>query len=99
VVVDQGARRSGRGAYLCPSTDCFDAALRRDGAALRRALGRRGSPLRIDRERLRRQWQRALEEATAGSRPEQHTTAAAVRDDTTAGAVRQNATAEAVRGG
>lgn len=61
VVVDMAvgtarASRSGRGAYLCPDSDCFDTALRRDGAALRRALGRGYGPVGIDASALTAQW-------------------------------------------
>jgi len=35
---DPLAREPGRGAYLCGRPECTEAALRRDGAALRRAL-------------------------------------------------------------
>lgn len=38
VAVDPLARRPGRGAYLCPRPSCVAAALRRDAAAIRRAL-------------------------------------------------------------
>jgi predicted RNA-binding protein YlxR (DUF448 family) len=38
VRVDARARMPGRGAYLCGQPSCTDTALRREGAALRRAL-------------------------------------------------------------
>jgi predicted RNA-binding protein YlxR (DUF448 family) len=38
VQVDPSGSRPGRGAYLCTVARCVDAALRRDGAAIRRAL-------------------------------------------------------------
>jgi predicted RNA-binding protein YlxR (DUF448 family) len=38
VRVDPSGSRHGRGAYLCGLARCTDAALRRDGAAIRRAL-------------------------------------------------------------
>jgi predicted RNA-binding protein YlxR (DUF448 family) len=38
VQVDPSGSRPGRGAYLCALARCVDAALRRDGAAIRRAL-------------------------------------------------------------
>jgi uncharacterized protein len=38
VQVDPSALRPGRGAYLCALARCVDVALRRDGAAVRRAL-------------------------------------------------------------
>jgi len=38
ITVDALARQPGRGAYLCGQPGCTDMALRRDGAALRRAL-------------------------------------------------------------
>lgn len=38
VQVDPSGSRPGRGAYLCIVARCVDAALRRDGAAIRRAL-------------------------------------------------------------
>lgn len=38
VMVDPLARLPGRGAYVCPDRGCRDAALKRDAAAVRRAL-------------------------------------------------------------
>ncbi|MGH8897888.1 MAG: YlxR family protein [Egibacteraceae bacterium] len=38
VQVDPSASHPGRGAYLCALARCIDVALRRDGAAIRRAL-------------------------------------------------------------
>jgi predicted RNA-binding protein YlxR (DUF448 family) len=35
---DPSSRLGGRGAYLCPRTECLQGAGARDGAALRRAL-------------------------------------------------------------
>ncbi len=48
VRVDPSGTRPGRGAYLCGLTRCTDAALRRNGAAIHRALrlsSRRGVTL------------------------------------------------------
>lgn len=47
VQVDRSFTRPGRGAYLCALAGCIDAALRRDGAAIRRAL-RLGHTLRLN---------------------------------------------------
>jgi len=38
VLADPDARRSGRGAYVCPDRDCIAAARRRGAGPLRRAL-------------------------------------------------------------
>jgi predicted RNA-binding protein YlxR (DUF448 family) len=48
VSVDSLARSPGRGAYLCGRPDCTEAALRHDGAALRRALRVEGEQVRVD---------------------------------------------------
>ena len=47
VSADPLARNPGRGAYLCGRKTCTDAALRRGGAVLRRAL-RSGEQVRVD---------------------------------------------------
>ncbi|MCE5203803.1 MAG: YlxR family protein [Coriobacteriales bacterium] len=58
VVVDPTGRRNGRGAYVCPSTECFEKAVRKNkfDAALRVSLRD------DDVERLRRDYEQALEE-------------------------------------
>ncbi|MGH3440841.1 MAG: YlxR family protein [Nitriliruptorales bacterium] len=38
VMLDPERRRPGRGAYVCPEAGCLEAARRREGRALRRAL-------------------------------------------------------------
>jgi predicted RNA-binding protein YlxR (DUF448 family) len=53
VGVDALAREPGRGAYLCGRPSCTDDALRRDGAALRRALRLAGGSVTVDGDRLR----------------------------------------------
>jgi predicted RNA-binding protein YlxR (DUF448 family) len=60
VSVDPLARKPGRGAYLCGRSDCTDAALRRDGATLRRALRAEGR-VRVDEAAVRRGSQRHAE--------------------------------------
>lgn len=57
VVIDPGARRPGRGAYLCARPECLDAALRRGGAAVARALRRPG--VTLDERALRAGWHAA----------------------------------------
>jgi uncharacterized protein len=47
VCADGETRRPGRGAYVCPDTDCIATARRRDASLLRRAL-RGGSGSEID---------------------------------------------------
>ena len=61
VVVDPEARRHGRGAYVCARTECLDAALKRGGAAVARALRRPG--VEVPQEQVRAGWQRALAQA------------------------------------
>jgi predicted RNA-binding protein YlxR (DUF448 family) len=66
VVVDIHARQGGRGAYVCQRWTCLDAALRRDGTALKRALRRPGSQVTVDGERLAADWT-AAQPAPAGA--------------------------------
>lgn len=65
VQVDLTARHAGRGAYLCGRGACLDAALRRDGALIRRALriGDRG--VTLDADALRGQVGAAGQETVA----------------------------------
>lgn len=55
VQVDPDGLCSGRGAYLCGLAGCFDAALRRDGAMLRRALRLGDRRVTLDVDALRAQ--------------------------------------------
>jgi predicted RNA-binding protein YlxR (DUF448 family) len=57
VVVDPEARRQGRGAYICARSECHEAALRRGGAALGRALRRPG--VTVDEQAVREGLRRA----------------------------------------
>lgn len=57
VTVDSSARLPGRGAYVCAERTCLDAALRRDGLALVRALRVRPEAAHVDAAQLRAQWQ------------------------------------------
>ncbi|MBA4370625.1 MAG: DUF448 domain-containing protein [Coriobacteriaceae bacterium] len=61
VELDGSGKANGRGAYVCPSTDCFDAAAkrRRFTSALRVNL------LEDDLERLRRDLEHLLEDRMA----------------------------------
>jgi predicted RNA-binding protein YlxR (DUF448 family) len=63
VFVDPSGRAAGRGAYVCPRTDCFElAAADRLGAALRARLDEE------DVERLRHEFEAALEAASVEGR-------------------------------
>ena len=53
VTVDPTSAAPGRGAYLCGGRACTDAALRRGGAALRRALRASDTRVTVDLHRLR----------------------------------------------
>lgn len=57
VSVDRTGKANGRGAYVCPTIECFDAALRRKrlDPALRVQL------MEDDRDRLRREFIEAIE--------------------------------------
>ncbi len=59
VAVDVASRLPGRGAYLCPRQPCLDAALRRDGAAVARALRLRGPQAADSNDQLRAAWHAA----------------------------------------
>lgn len=62
VAVDQTGKANGRGAYICASTDCFDAALRRKrlDSALRVRLNEE------ELDRLRREFDTAITALSQG---------------------------------
>ena len=62
VTVDQAGKANGRGAYICASTECFDAALRRKrlDPALRVRLKE------DDTDRLRREFDEATDALSQG---------------------------------
>ena len=63
VALDAAARMPGRGAYLCRRRACLDAALRRDGAPILRALRATGAT--VDRVGLEAAWERTTHGASA----------------------------------
>ncbi|HWH31761.1 MAG TPA: YlxR family protein [Egibacteraceae bacterium] len=75
VVVDPEARRHGRGAYVCARPECLDAALKRGGAALARALRRPG--VEVPQQAVRAGWRNAC----APTQIAEGSTAAAPREE------------------
>ena len=67
VIVDPRARQPGRGAYVCGDSDCLEVALRKDGAALARALRFQRGQVTVDGKDIRRQWSTAAGPATEQS--------------------------------
>jgi uncharacterized protein len=64
VSADPLARKPGRGAYLCGRSTCTDAALRRDGAVLRRALKATSGQTTVDERGVRTACERHGEAAS-----------------------------------
>jgi uncharacterized protein len=59
IAVDPLTRRPGRGAYICAQQDCLDVALRRDGAALVRALRVDREQVTMNEQAIRQHWRTA----------------------------------------
>jgi uncharacterized protein len=59
IAVDPLTRRPGRGAYVCTQQDCLEAALRRDGAALIRALRVDRRQVTVNEQAIREHWRTA----------------------------------------